>query len=369
MAAVPIYMGADEVQGIYFGADEVSEMYLGTELVYQSGPFSGLKITPKQIKILSKYATTGYTQKIYVKSSESWSLTSNTDWFTMSPTTGTGTGEKEEVTITITSLPSADTTCVISATSANYSASTDIIYMNGYGIPDNEIWYATNDETIITAIGKWNVCSSAGTNMASSCDFSTYGKFVFPHPIAYVKGDLNQTSGGWTKLTELGLPKMDNSKCIGANDFGLRYINANMPYWTRVYGDYEFINSAETIAYGADGCGLVAARGVTGTCIVPEGVKAMSSYCMARTNYSVIEFPTTLTGVTGYANGLALGDYCLEDSSSLTAIKYKTQTAPPVGNAVFNRVTQEGIAYYPSGGSGYDNTKLKPNNFVMTPYQ
>jgi hypothetical protein len=304
-----------------------------------------------------------------VKSSEDWSLTTDADWFTLSPTTGLGTGNKEVITLTVTSIPSAETINTITCTSANYSASTSTVLNMTYGIPANEIWYATTDQSRITSINNWRVYDKSNVQMnRSDVDYTTYGKWVFPRDIGYVAGDPNQTTNGWLNLTELGLPEMEPSMCIGANDFGFRYINQPLTAWTRVYGDYEYINDEETMAWGSDGCGNITARGNSGTLTIPEGVKALGAYGLNYSKWEHIIFPTTFVGgVSSYNDGNALGQYCCENMSNLQSVKYQTLVAPSVYANCWNYIRQSGTVYYPEGGTGY-GAYHKPNNFTFQTY-
>ena len=120
MAAIPMFLGSDEVQGMFLGTYELQEMYLGTDLVYQSGPFQGLKITPSTIS----FNNASLTGEVKVKSSETWTMTVPS-WISASVLTG-GTGETT-VTLTATTQSSGrqDT---ITVSSANYSASTSAVY-------------------------------------------------------------------------------------------------------------------------------------------------------------------------------------------------------------------------------------------------
>lgn len=121
MAATPMFLGSDEVSGMFLGADELQEMYLGTDLVYQSGPFEGLKLSPKAIS----FNTASLTASLKVKSIEQWSLTTPA-WVSASVSTG-DTGETV-VTLTATAQ-TATTTDTITVTSANYSVSATVKYL------------------------------------------------------------------------------------------------------------------------------------------------------------------------------------------------------------------------------------------------
>lgn len=365
----PVYLGGNDVTELYLGGNAVSEAYLGDVLVFSSGPFVGLKMSPKTMKFMDKAISTGDTFELSVKSSENWTLTTDADWFTLSPTTGLGTSEKTIITLTVTSKPSAETTNTITCTSANYSASTSTLYKIGYGIPANEIWYATTDNSIITSINNWRVYDKSNVQMDRyDVDYTTYGKWVFPRDIGYVAGDPNQTTNGWLNLTELGLPEMDPSMCIGTNDFGLRYINQPLTAWTRVYGDYEYINDEETMAWGSDGCGGIISRGNSGTLTIPEGVKALGPYGLNRSKWEHIIFPTTFVGgVSSYNDGNAGGQYCFENMSDLQSVKYQTLAAPPMYNNCWNYIRQSGIVYYPDGGTGY-GPYHRPDYFTFQTY-
>lgn len=362
-----MYLGNDEIFECYIGTDAITEAYLGEELVFSSGPFSGLKLSPREMTFRSTTADTGTTAKLYVKSSEDWTLTTAADWFSLSPSTGVGNSEKTEITLTITSVPSAETTNVISCTTTSFSASSEVIFKTSYGIPANEIWYATYDgSSRITSLNNWQVYNKNGTRMKNNvCDFSTYGKLVFNSDIGYVAGDMSAVNNGWNQLTELGLPAMEPSMCIAANDFGFRYIQSEMPYWTRVYGDYPYIDETETMAWGSNGGGTLIARGKNGALVIPEGVKEIGAYGLCKSKFSSLEFPTSFTGVTGWQDNNAFGQYCLEDMTLLASMKYKSMTAPPAYGNSFSRVNQNGTCYYPIGGTG---TYPKPTNFTYQTY-
>jgi len=361
-----MYLGEDEILECYLGTDAIAEAYLGEELVFSTGPFVGLKFKPDSI--ILRRAETGDTGSLWVKSSEDWTLSTNASWFTISPTSGLGTGEKAVITVTVTDVPTGDTSDSISCITQNYSASTVVNYLTGYSIPANEIWYATENGQPITSLNRWNVYDKSGVKMASSVvSFSTYGKFVFPRDIGYVAGNTYETNNNWVNLVELGLPEMDPTLCISSNDFGFSYCNNYLPYWRRVYGDYQYINKEETMAWGSDGGGVLVAKGVTGKLVLPEGLREISAYGLDRVSFSEIEFPTTFTGITGLQQGIPLGQYALEDARYLTSIKYKTMTAPNTFTNSFSRVNQQGTAYYPTGATGYGNNH-KPTNFTWDTY-
>ena len=119
-AGQPVYLGGAEVTELYLGDHQINEAYLGDVQVFSSGPFQGLKLSPKSFSFNS-----GSLSAICkVKSSESWTMTVPA-WLTASTLTG-DTGETV-VTLT-TTAQTADTSGVITVTSANYSASASCEY-------------------------------------------------------------------------------------------------------------------------------------------------------------------------------------------------------------------------------------------------
>lgn len=365
----PLYLGGDEITEIYLGEDSISEAYLGDVLVFSTGPFVGLRLSPKDMVFKNRSINTGDTFNLSVKSSEDWSLTTDADWFTLSPTTGLGTSEKTIITLTVTSKPSAETTNTITCTSANYSASTSTLFKMGYGIPANEIWYATSNGNRIASLNSWRVYDKSGNQMGNaSVDLTTYGKMVFSNDIGYVAGDPYQVNNGWSNLTELGLPEMEPSMCTGTNDFGFRYIAQPLTAWTRVYGDYEYINDEETMAWGSDGCGSIISRGNSGTLTIPEGVKALGAYAINHSKWEHIILPTTFVGgVSSYNAGAAGGQHCFENMANLQTVKYQTLVAPPMYSNCWTFISQSGIVYCPAGGTGYGDYH-RPINFTFQTY-
>ncbi len=120
MAGQSVYLGSNEVTEIYLGDTKIEEAYLGTELVYSSGPFEGLKMSPKSF-IFTQSTLSG---SLKIKSSEPWTLTLPA-WITADALTG-DTGETI-VSLTATAQ-SAATSGTIVAASTNYSASTTAEY-------------------------------------------------------------------------------------------------------------------------------------------------------------------------------------------------------------------------------------------------
>ena len=119
----PVFLGANECAEMYLGALSVSEAYLGLELVYSSGPFTGLKLSPKTLSFSDDILV----QTIKIKSSEPWDITTPA-WITadiQSGDTGTTT-----VTLSATTQ-TTETSGNVVVTSTTYSASCDVDYSIG----------------------------------------------------------------------------------------------------------------------------------------------------------------------------------------------------------------------------------------------
>lgn len=115
-----MYLGENEITEMYLGSTAITEAYLGTNLVFSTGPFVGLKLSPKSISFNSG----SLTGTCKVKSSESWTMTVPA-WLTASTLTG-DTGDTV-VTLTTTAQTAA-TSGTIEVTTANYSASASCEY-------------------------------------------------------------------------------------------------------------------------------------------------------------------------------------------------------------------------------------------------
>lgn len=113
-------LGNDEILECYIGSDAITEAYLGEDLVYSSGPFQGITISPKTISFNSG----SLLKTCKVKASESWTMTVPA-WLTASTLTG-DTGETV-VSLSTTAMTAA-TSGTIEVVSTNYTASTLVKY-------------------------------------------------------------------------------------------------------------------------------------------------------------------------------------------------------------------------------------------------
>lgn len=119
----PVYLGGNEVTELYLGETAIAEAYLGENLVYSSGPFQGLKISPRSIS----FNPESLTANLKIKSSESWAITLPA-WVGASSTSG----NSGETTITLTATAqTANTSGSIVVTSSTYTASGAVSYSLG----------------------------------------------------------------------------------------------------------------------------------------------------------------------------------------------------------------------------------------------
>lgn len=133
----PVYLGGNEVTELYLGETAIAEAYLGEDLVFSSGPFQGLKISPRSIS----FNKTDLTKTVKVKSSESWTMVIPA-W--VSASTLAGDSGVTDITFT-TTVQTADTSGTVVVTSTNYEASANcqyLLYSNP--VPDNEMWYTAD---------------------------------------------------------------------------------------------------------------------------------------------------------------------------------------------------------------------------------
>lgn len=121
-----LFMGEINIENLFLGDKTVDAMYLGEIPVFSSGPFVGLKLSPKTINFQKD---SGLTANLKVKASEAWSLALPNDATWLSASTLTGdTGETTVVLSTVEEMTSGTSrNAVITATTANYSATCEVI--------------------------------------------------------------------------------------------------------------------------------------------------------------------------------------------------------------------------------------------------
>ena len=134
----PLYLGGDAVGECYVGSDAVIEAYLGENLVFSTGPFQGLKISPKSFT----FTDNTLTASLKIKSSEDWTITTLPSWLSASSVSGTS-GETI-ITLTATSQSAATTDSIVVST-FNFTASASAEF--SVGIPVLNIYRECDVDT------------------------------------------------------------------------------------------------------------------------------------------------------------------------------------------------------------------------------
>ena len=134
----PLHLGGDEVAECYVGGDAVVEAYLGEDLVFSSGPFTGLRISPKTFT----FTDNSLTASLKIKSSESWSITTIPAW--LSASSASGTSGETTITLTATSQSAATSGSVVVDTT-NFTASASVEF--SVGVPVLNIYRTCEVDT------------------------------------------------------------------------------------------------------------------------------------------------------------------------------------------------------------------------------
>lgn len=138
-AGTPVYLGVNEVTEIYLGSTAITEAYLGDVQVFSTGPFQGLRMSPKTLV----FSDATLSASCKVKSSESWTMTTPA-WITASVLTG---DSGETIVILTATTQTAATSGTIEVTTTNYSVSSRCDYavfqLLNYVETDGYCWFDT----------------------------------------------------------------------------------------------------------------------------------------------------------------------------------------------------------------------------------
>ena len=119
---MPAILGDTSISGIRLGDAVIGTVYLGDTVVYSSGPFIGIKMSPKTMS----FTETGGTKSVKVTSSEdNWTLSYDNSVLTCTPSTGMS----GETIVTVTAAQNTGSTDIntqITASVSTYSAVTDV---------------------------------------------------------------------------------------------------------------------------------------------------------------------------------------------------------------------------------------------------
>lgn len=124
-----LILGDNTLTTLYMGEEQINTIYLGENTVYTSGPFKGLRVSPK---ILSFNKNT-LSNTFSITSTEDWTINSDLDWITFSSTSGTGDGVKVKITATTTEQ-SEKKEGSFTVTTANFSATVNVKYNRDFYI-------------------------------------------------------------------------------------------------------------------------------------------------------------------------------------------------------------------------------------------
>ena len=128
-----LFMGAENPEAFMIGSDEVEVIYFGSEIVYQKGDFSGLKMKDE----VTMGKESGSTYDLKIKSSEAWTLSVETaaTWLNFSQLYG----DSGETIVTIECNEENQTgsarTTTITATTNSFSATCEITQIDVHYVP------------------------------------------------------------------------------------------------------------------------------------------------------------------------------------------------------------------------------------------
>ena len=331
-----LYLGDEQLPTsnvLYLGEEAVNTIYLGEDVVYSSGPFVGLKASPKTLDLNNLNPTANIT----IRSSEDWTITDDSGgWLSYSTTTGT-TG-KTVVTVTA-STTQAERTATITVTSANYSATVGVTD-KALIMPLDEVWYKTTNNTNERPRSGTYYIDANGNQLTYTETFDSVSglwKMKFNGNVYGNKGPLYYNSNN--KLVELWLPygyvRPDDIFIYGQSNF------------EKFKGDSQAIvdngNAVVCLVDYADLQNYViqAAKNVNATITIPEGVVGIMAYAFHKTTATTVNLPSTITDI---------GVYSLE-SSVITTMNCYATTCPTVKPNTWLFVYNNGTLHYPTGSN------------------
>lgn len=347
-----LYLGDEQLPTsnvLYLGEEAVNTIYLGEDVVYSSGPFVGLKASPKTLALNNLNPTANIT----IRSSENWTITDDSGgWLSYSTTTGV-TG-KTVVSVTA-STTQAERTATITVTSANYSATigvTDVALI----MPLDEVWYKTTNNTSERLRSGTYYIDSNGNQLTYTEAFDSESglwKMKFNGNVYGNKGSLYYNSSN--KLVELWLPygyvRPEDIFIYGQRNFEkfkgdsqAIVDNGNAVVCLVDYPSQEYGNLQNFV--------IQAAKNGNTTITIPEGVVGISSYAFHYTIATTVNLPSTITNVGGYSL----------ESSQITTMNCYATACPTVNSRAFYFVNNSGTLHYPAG-SDYSSFTI-PNTWT-----
>lgn len=211
-----LFMGDYNCDTMYFGEYEIQNIYLGGTEVFSSGPFVGLKVSPKAMS----FKKTGGTNSMTIKSSEPWTASTDAEWLTLSQSTG----DTGKTTISVTALENdteEDRNATISVIAGSFSASTDVLQKYS-SLPDVPFWFNYNAKQYDATTGIFPKADGQIFDhdlvLVTPCSPQTDGKVVI--------GTGNYMNWATTSATENIFNRQSGdeftfiykAKCTGGND-------------------------------------------------------------------------------------------------------------------------------------------------------
>lgn len=177
-----LFMGAENPEAFMIGSDEVEVIYFGSEIVYQKGDFSGLKMKDK----VTMGKESGSTYDLKIKSSEAWTLSVETaaTWLNFSQLYG----DSGETIVTIECNEENQTgsarTTTITATTNSFSATCDITQIDVHYVPYIHTDTLTANTNVYIDTGVFPTSATTmrvkyvGKNMTSSAKYFGFSWFA-----------------------------------------------------------------------------------------------------------------------------------------------------------------------------------------------
>ena len=302
-----VFLGDSEIEGCYLGDLEVEACYVGDELIFPTGPFVGIKISPSS----QTFKCTGGTGSFKVKSSEAFSISYDNELIDID-FIGGSSGETIVPYTAYTNTSGDDYTTIVTAytTTSPSSSATTSITIKKYtqsvpDIPNNQVWYRTSDSANISASGEMATANVFDGSIVSDVYDANEGYRIatFSQNITSLRSNGYKYSNRDSVLREIILP----------------------PSITSV-GDYAFnqVSKLESIKF-SNSC-VLSSVGHEAFCECKDllevrmptvsGAVGFWSW-MGLSAATAITFVET-SGVTSWHQGMSAGAYeCFSDCASL----------------------------------------------------
>lgn len=254
--ANPLHIGSIEVPDIYIGDTPISDVYFGNISVFSKGPFTGLKLSPKNVGI----EKTGGTFNLIVRSSEDWTLSMDSTYLSASSYSGT----TADTAVTITVVPNTgetDITSVITATTANYTATCEV-NINGldwskqyltFNIKSdgNIVW---TNSGMTTSSNRRTIYYSLNDGAWTQLPTSTTSFNVVTGDVVRFKGTYTSYASSWNKAYTFSGSTADFDVCGNINSLvlGDNFVDAEDPTianygFTRMFMSTNVIDASNLI--------------------------------------------------------------------------------------------------------------------------